>query len=103
MAQFDLELSINLSVAGGIFAHDVDAIATIDYVVERYRKRDYTITGWSLEDIRFPNVPSAVTSKDWLWPLFKQAVNAESAFVEAAIRNHAEDRDNTSTLVGVAA
>ena len=103
MAQFDLEITINLSVVGGIFAHDVEAIATIDYEVERYRKRDYVITGWSLEDIRFPNVSGVTRNTDWLWPLFKQAVNAESAFVEAAIRNHAEDNDYADELAGVAA
>lgn len=103
MPQLDLEITINLSTVGGIFAHDVEAIATIDYEVERYRKRDYVITGWSLEDIRFPNVSGAITRRDWLWPLFKQAVNAKSAFVEAAIRNHAEDTDTTPRLVGVAA
>lgn len=91
MAQFDLELTINLSCAGGIFAHDVEATATIDYEIERYRKRDYVITGWSLEDIRFPNVSGAVTNRDWLWPLFLQAVDEQREFVEAAIRNHAED------------
>jgi hypothetical protein len=91
MTQFDLDITLNLACAGGIFAYDVEAVATIDYEVERYRKRDYVITGWSLEDIRFPNVPGAVKSKDWLWPLFKEAVSAQPAFVEAAIRNHAED------------
>ncbi len=103
MAQFDLDITINLSCAGGIFAHDVEAKATIDYEVERYGKRDYTITGWSLEDIRFPNVVGAITNRDWLWPLFLQAVDEQAAFVEAAIRNHAEDTDTTRQLVGVAA
>lgn len=103
MAQFDLDITINLSCAGGIFAHDVEATATIDYEVERYRKGDYVITGWSLEDIRFPNVVGAVTRTDWLFPLFKRAVQDQSAFVEAAIRNHAEERDTTPKLLGVAA
>ncbi len=103
MAQFDLDITINLSCAGGIFAHDVEAKATIDYEVERYGKRNYTITGWSLEDIRFPNVVGAVKSKDWLWPMFQRAVQDQSAFVEAAIRNHAEDTDTTAKLLGVAA
>lgn len=103
MPQFDMDITINLSCAGGIFAHDVEAKATIDYEIERYRKRDYVITGWSLEDIRFPNVSGAIERSDWLFPLFKRAVQDESAFVEAAIRNHAEDTDTTPKLVGVAA
>lgn len=90
MTQFDLDITINLSCAGGIFAHDVDATATIDYDITRYR-RDYIINGWSLEDIRFPNVVGAITNRDWLWPLFLQAVDEQREFVEAAIRNHADD------------
>ena len=103
MPQFDLNIPLNLACAGGIFAYDVEATATIDYEIERYRKRDYTIIGWDLVDIRFPEVVGAITSKDWLWPLFKQAVSAQTAFVEAAIRNHAEDNDYADELTGVAA
>lgn len=103
MPQFDLDITINLSCAGGIFAHDVEATATIDYEVERYRKGDYVITGWDLIDMRFPDVVGPVNRRDWEWPMFQRAVQDQSAFVEAAIRNHAEDTDTTPKLLGVAA
>lgn len=81
MTQFDLDITINLACSGGIFAHDCEATATIDY----------DDCGWSLAEIRFPNVAGGITNRDWLWPLFLQSIDEKSAFVEAAIRNHAED------------
>jgi hypothetical protein len=91
MSSFDLEITINLACAGGIFAHDVEGIATIDYEPDG----DGGFHGWSMTDIRFPNVVGDITKDHWLWPLFKDAVDVETAFVEAAIRNHIDDDDGS--------
>lgn len=83
MTQFDLDITINLACGGGIFAHDCEATATIDY----------DDCGWSLAEIRFPNVVGGITNRDWLWPLFLQAVDEKADFVEAAIRNHEREAE----------
>lgn len=110
MAHFDIELSIDLSCAGGIFADDIAAIVTIHYEVEHYRSGGVIktiINGWDPIDIRFPGVPSAVTAKDYLWPMFHEAVDRQRAFIEAAIRNREDAVDVarrlTAPLLGIAA
>jgi hypothetical protein len=89
--QFDMELDLDLSKLGGIFASDVAAIASIEYEVEHYRRGDYVVCSWKLVDIRYPGVPGADKSKEWLWEISKAAVDNETTYVDAAIRNHIED------------